>query len=145
MQTATKRRNTVQIQIKALVTGRQDQQLGMVKYLVINSHTSQIIHVVIDPQKQPACPKIIAYSEITHILDGGKTIKLAMADETQLTRLPDFIESNYLSAPGPFGRPSLPFYHEQNQGKIPQGTTHLYPLVAETFLLIGMEPITIRA
>jgi len=121
-----------QIQIGALVQGQSPISLGTVKYLVSDPHTSQLTHLVIALDKEQSL-KVIAYYEVSDILDYGKTVRLALADEAYLAHLPDFIESNFICAPGPFGRPALPFYQWQNQSKVPLGSTYLYPVVAQSF------------
>jgi hypothetical protein len=129
-----------QIKIGALVLYKQGQRAGVVRYLVADPSSGQLTHLAIDRGNDQASSKIIPCNKIGNIYSHAQTIRLTITQQ-QLSALPDFIESDFISAPSPFGGSSRPFYQWQGQGKIPQGTTYLYPLTAVTFAVTAQETI----
>jgi hypothetical protein len=129
-----------QFKIGALVQYKHGQWAGVISYLVADPYSGQITHLVIDRSKEQASSKIIARNIIANIQYNGQTVRLAITPG-QLSALSDFVESDFISAPGPFGGASRPFYLSQGQGKIPLGTTYLYPLTAQTLPLTAEKTI----
>ena len=86
------------------------QDIGVVKYIIDDPQTGHTTHLAID--KGNAHPKIVACNEIDWISNDNKVIRLGITTK-QFDSLPDFLEEDYTCAPGPFGCPSQPFYHNQ--------------------------------
>jgi hypothetical protein len=131
------------IHFGALVECREGQEIGLVKYIIDDPQTGHTTHLAIDKGKAETPPKMVACSEIAYISDDNKVIRLGITTK-QFDTLPDFFEEDYTCAPGPFGCPSQPFYHNQGPHRLPQGTVYVYPLSASSRIASSKKGETIH-
>ena len=106
----------IQIKVGASVQYKHGQMAAVVKYLVANPYNGQITQLVIDRGRGYTSLKLVDTNKIADTTYNRETVRLTVTQE-QFGDLPDFIESDFVSAPSPFGGSSRPFYQGQGQGK----------------------------